>query len=101
MLICKISCSDEVESKKEYKNGLGVTSDSSVNSFLLGNFPIELRLLSDSNDKECLITSCNKYFKLDKSSCKCKKRKGKVCHKGCPKGNRIYALPNRINCTCV
>ena len=51
--------------------------------------------------KKCLIKSCNKHFKFDKKSCSCKKWKNGICRKGCPRGKRIYPLPNKINCHCV
>jgi hypothetical protein len=51
--------------------------------------------------QKCPISKCDNRFQLDKKSCSCRKWKGGICFIGCPEGQRVFAMPNRVNCECT
>ena len=81
--------------------GFKITSDCTCQPYSSGEFPVKPPIKPIPEINKCLITSCNKHFKLNKSSCKCEKIRGRICRKRCPKGMRVYPLPNRANCKCI
>ena len=61
----------EINPDKENNSSISSKKPKFTNKFIK-QFPSS----TGSKNKKCSITSCKKYFKLDKSLCKCKKKKG-------------------------
>jgi hypothetical protein len=51
--------------------------------------------------QKCYISKCDARFRFDKKSCSCKEWEGGICYIGCPPGQRVFAMPGRINCECT